>query len=137
MMIIFYIQLCVLQRDFIFIQDHLKTSSIYVVSATSFNYSLIPILKGTTQQVTLILIFFLYTVWPPPLAGPNTHTPLNILLETSIFRSCMLLPHIRLILTLAHLRSIFKLKLYINICLYERYRCLQIYQLLVKANKII
>ena len=107
MIIIIYIQLCVSQKDFVFIQDHLKkTCSIYVVSAKIFNRSLIPILKGTTQQVTLILIFFLYTVWPPPLAGPNTHTPLNILVETSIVRSCMLSPHIRLILTLAHLRSI-------------------------------
>ena len=76
------------------------------MSATIFNRSLIPILKGTTQQVTLVLIFFLYTVLPPPLAGPNTHAPLDILLETSIFRSCMLLPHIQLILTMAHLRSI-------------------------------
>ena len=106
MMIIFYIELGVLQRFCFNSGSFKKTYSIYVVSATIFNRCLIPILKGTTQQVTLILIFFLYTVWPPPLAGPNAHTPLNIMLETSIIRSCMLLPHIRLILTLAHLRSI-------------------------------
>ena len=94
MMIIFYIQLCVLQRDFVFIQDHLKKCSIYVVSATIFKRSLIPILKDTTQQVTLISIFVLYSVWPPPLAGPNTHTPLNILLETSIYSDPVCYYHI-------------------------------------------
>ena len=58
MMIMFYIQLCVLQRNFVFIQDNLKKNMYHLCSVrNAFNHSLIPILKGTTQQVTLILIF--------------------------------------------------------------------------------
>ena len=102
MMIIF-----VFCREILFSFRIIKKKMWHLCSVrNNFNCSLIPIVKGTTQQVTLILIFFLYTVWSLPLADPNTHTPLNTLLETSIFRSCMLLPHIRLILRLAHIQSI-------------------------------
>ena len=70
------------------------------------------------------------------MAGPNTHTPLNMYVGYFHIQSLYVITTYMTYFYTDLFKKYFKLKLHLNVCLYERKRC-KIYPTLVKANKII